>query len=202
MTTSIPGTVHETGQTRQRILDGAHRAFQAGGYRATSVPEIAAAAGVSVGLIYRYFPSKDELFLAVCQAETDRHMNELAAALARIEDPRARLRAAVDRFVDSLVADHWGAITIAAWAEADRDPRVRDMLLRLCDQYRGFAAMFVRDAITRGEANPDLDVEAVSLGAALLLHGVVAHEAEHGAGFDPDQARRALIGLLGSTLRA
>ena len=50
---------------RGRILDGARRAFVGAGYRGASVPEIAREAGVSVGLIYRYFPSRDELLTAL-----------------------------------------------------------------------------------------------------------------------------------------
>jgi AcrR family transcriptional regulator len=46
-------------EMRQRILDGARRAMLEGGYRGTTMPEIAAEAGVSVGLLYRYFSSKE-----------------------------------------------------------------------------------------------------------------------------------------------
>ena len=199
---AVPRTdlAHAT-EMRQRIMDGAHRAFQAGGYHGTSVPAIAAESDVSVGLIYRYFASKEELFLTVCKAQTDQHMSELAMVLAGIDDPLERLRAAIDRFIDSLLDERWGSIVLAAWAETDRNPRVRDLLLRICDQDRGFAAMFVRDAMARGEAPPDTDVEAVSLAAALLLHGTIAHQAEHGARFDADAARRALVTLLGAVLR-
>lgn len=191
------GTEHAS-EMRQRILDGAQRAFQSGGYRGTSVPAIAAEAEVSVGLIYRYFQSKEELFLSVCKSETDLQMNELAAALARIDDPRQRLQAAIDQYVDSLVAEGWGAIMIAASAEADRNSSVRDLLRRICDQNRGFAAMFLRDAIARGEAPPETNIDAISMAAALLLHGVVAHQAERGAHFDANEARRALVTLLGA----
>ncbi len=55
---------------REQILEGGRRAFIAGGFRGTSVPSIAAEAGVSVGLIYRYFPSKEELFLELCISGT------------------------------------------------------------------------------------------------------------------------------------
>ena len=46
-------------EMRQRILDGAHRAMLSGGYRGTTMPSIATEAGVSVGLLYRYFESKE-----------------------------------------------------------------------------------------------------------------------------------------------
>jgi AcrR family transcriptional regulator len=186
---------------RGRILDGAARAFRATGFRGTSVPAIAGEAGVSVGLIYRYFASKEELFLSVCARETDAKLDELAATLGRIADPRERLESAVDQFVASLLDSSWGPIVVHAWAEADRNIRIRDMLQRLFDQQRGFAALFIREAIARGEASADLDVEAVSLAAGLLLHGAIAYQTERGAAFEPDLVRRAIITLLAGQLR-
>jgi AcrR family transcriptional regulator len=199
--TARPGAGHAA-QMREQILGGAQQAFAVSGYRATSVPAIAARAGVSVGLIYRYFSSKEELFLSVCQQSSEAQLNELAALLADIADPRARLRAAVDQFVNSLTDVGWGAIMVHAWAEADRNPRLRDLLVRVFDQHRGFSAMFIREAIARGEAPPDADVEAIALGAALLLHGAIAHQAERGHRFDRDAVARAITTVLGQQLRA
>jgi AcrR family transcriptional regulator len=164
------------------------------------MPTIAAEAGVSVGLIYRYFPSKEELFLAVCARETDAKLDELAVTLARIPDPTDRLGAAVDQFVASLEGS-WGSIVVHAWAEADRNARVRDMLGRLFEQQRGFSALFIREAIARGEAPPELDVEAVSLAAGLLLHGAIAYQAERGGAFDAGLVRRAITTVLAGQLR-
>ena len=186
---------------RERILEGAARAFAASGFRA-NVPAIAAEAGVSVGLIYRYFPSKEELFLAVCSQQTDAKLDELARMLAGIPDPRARLEAAISVFVSSLEEERWGAIVVHAWAEADRNPRVRDLLQRMFDQERGFAAMFIREAIARGEAPADLDVEAVSLATGMLLLGAIAYQAERGGAFDPAPVARAITAVLGAHLEA
>ncbi len=52
-------------QTTQRILAGAAAAFAKGGFVATSMEEIAAAAGVSKLLLYRDFTGKRELYQAV-----------------------------------------------------------------------------------------------------------------------------------------
>ena len=187
-------------QVRDRILDGADRAFRTSGFRGTTIPDIAGEAGVSVGLIYRYFPSKEELFLSVCQAKTEQQLDELAVALAGIADPVDRLGLAIDTFVRSLVEEGWGAIVVQAWAEADNNPRLRDLLSRQFDQERGFAAMFIREAIARGEAAADLDVESLSLAAAMLLDGAIAHQAERGPRFDADAVAQALITVLGQPL--
>lgn len=199
--TARPDGAAHAASMRERILDGAARAFAASGFRGTAMPAIAAEAGVSVGLIYRYWPSKEELFLGVCARETDAKLDELAATLGEIADPRERLAAAVGQFVTSLEGS-WGSIVVHAWAEADRNPRVRDMLRRLFEQQRGFAALFIREAIARGEAPPTTDVEAVSLAAGLLLHGAIAYQAERGTAFDADLVRRAIITALGTQLRA
>jgi TetR/AcrR family transcriptional repressor of uid operon len=189
-------TSQHTAEVRQRILDGANRAFLRTGYRGTSIPYIAREAGVSVGQIYRFFPGKQELFLGVCQDRTDLKLNELALQLSAIPDPQDRLRQAIHFFVASLVEEGWGSIVINAQAEADRNPRLRDMLIRLSDQERGFAAMFIRELITRGEAPADLDVASASLGVALLMHGAIAHQAERGGAFDPDAVERAIVTVL------
>ncbi len=50
-------------QTRQRILDTALQLFGSHGYEATTMRDIAAATGYSLGLTYRYFASKEDLVL-------------------------------------------------------------------------------------------------------------------------------------------
>lgn len=65
-------------ERRAAILDGATTAFAVGGYAATSVAEIADAAGVSHLIVYRHFTAKEELYGAVL----DRAVEMLAAELA------------------------------------------------------------------------------------------------------------------------
>lgn len=188
-------------EMRHRILDGAHRAMLAGGYRGTTMPAIAAEADVSVGLLYRYFASKEELYLAMCDSVTQAQLDELAVQMSQISDARERLANAVSFFVESLETERWGPIITTGWAEADVRPALRDMLRRRCDQIRAFAAMFLREAVARGEVEPDIDVEELSLAIAMLMDGVIAHQAESGERFDPDLVRRSVIGLAGRTLR-
>jgi AcrR family transcriptional regulator len=188
-------------EMRQRILDGAYRSMLAGSYRGTTMPAIAAEADVSVGLLYRYFDSKEELYLAMCEAVTQAQLDELAAHLGTIADPRARVAAAVGHFVDSLEAEGWGAIVTTGWAEADVRPALRDVLRRRCDQIRAFAAMFLREAMARGEIAAEVDVEELSLATAMLMDGVIAHHAENGDRFDADLVQRSVNALLDPVMR-
>ncbi len=56
---------------RQRLLEAAAQAFAIHGFSKTTVEEIAASAGVSKGLVYAYFDSKDDLLSAVLDSTLD-----------------------------------------------------------------------------------------------------------------------------------
>jgi AcrR family transcriptional regulator len=55
-------------EVRERILAAALAAFAKSGFTATTMNDIARAAGMAVANLYRYYPSKDELFAAVVPA--------------------------------------------------------------------------------------------------------------------------------------
>ncbi len=67
---------------QRRILEEAERLFLSLGLRATSVDEIAEAAGVSKVTLYKYYGSKEDLFVECVRRITNRHYAELEAAIA------------------------------------------------------------------------------------------------------------------------
>jgi AcrR family transcriptional regulator len=85
MTNSVPGK-------RERLIEGALRTFHEQGVDATTLADIAEAAGVPVGNIYYYFKTKDELIEAVIDAHAD-HIQTMLAEFERHRTPRARLKA-------------------------------------------------------------------------------------------------------------
>lgn len=60
-----PGQSEQGAATRERLYDTAIRLISERGYEATTLREIAKAADVSVGLLYRYFPSKQAVITAL-----------------------------------------------------------------------------------------------------------------------------------------
>lgn len=178
---------------RERILEGGRRAFIAGGFRGTSVPSIAAEASVSVGLIYRYFPSKEELFLELCLSGTPAELADLAARIAPIEDPTERLTVAIDGYFDALLLAIGAPLVLQALAAAPADARIREALRRRGDDIRGFSAAFVRDAIRRGELDPATDVDEVAAVTTMLLDGALVAVAERGESLERDVVRDRVV---------
>ena len=72
------------------------------GFAATRIADIAAEAGVSAGLLYHYFPSKDDILVALLQASLPR-MEAAAQELEALEMPVAdKIRLALQRLIKSI----------------------------------------------------------------------------------------------------
>jgi AcrR family transcriptional regulator len=179
---------------REQILEGGRRAFIAGGFRGTSVPSIAAEAGVSVGLIYRYFPSKEELFLELCLSGTPDELRDLAERIAHIDDPVERLTVAIDSYFDALFDAIGAPLVLQALAAAPADDRIRAALRRRGDDLRGFSALFTQDAVRRGELPAGTDVDEVAALTTMLLDGALIAVAEQGDALDRDAVRDRVVG--------
>lgn len=85
-------------ERRGRILEAALEAFAAQGYHATSMREIAAAAGITKPVLYLHFDSKERLFVALLEQISGELTARGAAALAADAPAEARVRAAVEAF--------------------------------------------------------------------------------------------------------
>src|SRR6202041_3894004 len=106
MPTKVPETDRkpraDAQRNRERILEVAKQEFTRSGANA-SLEEIAKKAGVGPGTLYRHFPTREELLVAVYQSE----MEKLAAAERTLADtlpPVEALRAWLLLFVDAVGA--------------------------------------------------------------------------------------------------
>jgi len=94
--------------TVEAVLQGAAEVFAELGYAATTTNKIAERAGVSVGSLYQYFPSKDALLAGL----VERHMAEVRGVLDRgleiLADPATPLDVGMRALMTDLVALHTG----------------------------------------------------------------------------------------------
>lgn len=92
-------------RNQQTLLDAAAAAFVASGVD-VPVRDIAAAAGVGVGTIYRHFPTRADLIVAVYRHQVEACAEAGPALLAASDSPHAALTAWIDQFVDFLATKH------------------------------------------------------------------------------------------------
>src|SRR6516165_9598716 len=117
---------------RTQILEAAVVCFAKHGFHQASMHDISAEAGISVGLIYRYFQNKK----AVIAAMADRHKKEIQEILER-----ARQAPNLRESLETLFTAHCGetepqvtaAFVVDLFAEASRNSRVADLVSDVCE---------------------------------------------------------------------
>ena len=88
------GRTRETSEARKRILETADRLFYQDGIRAVGIDRIIAEAGVAKMSLYKHFPSKDDLILAVLQYREQSVLEFFRSAMERHgKKAKNRLRA-------------------------------------------------------------------------------------------------------------
>ena len=167
------------------LLEAAAAAFVTSGVDAP-VREIAAKAGVGVGTIYRHFPTRADLIVAVYRHQVEACAAAGPALLAESATPHAALASWIDLFVDFLVTKH-------GLAEAMRsdDAAFQTLHAYFLDRLVPVCAQLLAAAATAGEIIPDMD-------ALVLMHGI----GNLWIGADnPSYDARLMVGLVIAGLR-
>lgn len=84
---------------RAEILDAAALLFAAHGYAGADTQQLADAAGIAKGTVFRYFPTKRALFVATVERALERMHAAVAAAADAVDDPLAKLRGALAAYL-------------------------------------------------------------------------------------------------------
>lgn len=171
-------------RNQQALLDAAAQAFIAHGVDAP-VRMIAERAGVGVGTIYRHFPSRGELIIAVYRHQVDSLAQAGPDLLTSSHRPEDALVSWVDEFVDFLVTKHGLADALrndnAAWQAlhsyfVERLVPVCDSLLAAVSSkgaaaVSGYSLMRGIGNLSIGSEDPQYDVRTLT---RLLISGVLA----------------------------
>ena len=192
-------------EVRDRILAAAVRVFSEKGYHSSTIADVVRESGLSVGAIYTYFSGKDELIRLSCDQIATRGLDQLAERLAPATTTAERMAIAIRLFIETI-DDYDGApgqvSLVQAWAEADREPGVREMLAARRERLVGAGRYLIGQGIASGELPAWLDVDAVTRGFLGLLDGLLLQRIEAGDGHRPGDLERRAGAILELLLSA
>ena len=110
-------------ERERRILAAARRLFDRKGFADTSMEEVAGRAGLAVGTLYNYFPSKDQLLFAISRSDTEQLVKIGERILADPPDDAVEAIAALTEvMVQGITAGErrlWRELFVAAIAAPD-----------------------------------------------------------------------------------
>ncbi len=168
---------------REEILAGAERCFLKRGFHQTSMQNIAAESGLSMGLLYRYFANKEAIITAVAQQDQDASLKAVAGLPADGD--------AITAWVELLVAmarqaasPGYAVLASEILAEANRSPTI----MRTLKDNDVELAMAIGQKLSEQRQAGTLTL-SVDLGIAaqlllLLFDGLIMRLAMRGLEFD------------------
>ncbi len=184
-------------ERRQDILEAARRVFVEKGYDNATMNDIAAAADVSAGSIYRYFENKRDLIAAASNACIEEDLSIWStqppegtpgeAFLALGAQTRAEF-ADPARLAESV-------LRLESYLACYRDPELRDQIVPMMDESIQQLAGFVRAAQESGEFTTKADPVEIARFLHVFASGTGALSVLYGPEFDTDSVWNQLIAL-------
>ncbi len=161
---------------RARILRAARSEFLGRGVDGAPLRAIARRARTTIGMVYYYFPNKDDLFMAVIEEVYSRFLGDLAAAVAGHDDTRARIGALIGRV--GAIDDDEREILILVVREVVSVPARRAIVIERF--LRGHVPLILgvlTDGQRRGQVDPGLPpaLALVVTGAVGAFPQLAAH---------------------------
>lgn len=136
---------------RARIIRAARKLIARGGFRAAQVTAVAAAAELSTGAIYRFFPSKAQLFIEVLTAAVAHEIEILKGITSASISARERLEHAVESFAHRALE---GRNLAYAFIAEPIDAEVDSARIRCRRQFSEVFEELLREGIRGGEFAP------------------------------------------------
>lgn len=140
---------------RRQILDAAAACFARDGFHRTSMQDIVRESGISAGLVYRYFTGKDDIIAAIV---TEWHEQREALLGGTRASPGGNLTAAYLDLLRSVGRPESRAdlrLGVQVWAEAVRNPRIREVVRDGTDGPRLHAARAIGPVLDGSGIDPD-----------------------------------------------
>jgi AcrR family transcriptional regulator len=183
---SAPRKRADARRNEETLLEAAAAAFIASGVDAP-VRDIAAKAGVGVGTIYRHFPTRADLIVAVYRHQVEACVEAGPALLASSDSPHTALGRWIDLFVDFLVTKHG----LAEALQSD-DPTFVTLHAYFIDRLMPVCAELLGASVRAGEIRPGIEAFELMLAVGNLCIG---------ADRDPRYDARRMVALLLAGLR-
>ncbi|SEE82608.1 DNA-binding transcriptional regulator, AcrR family [Rhodococcus jostii] len=160
-----PATTPRGESTKERIMQGAARVLAKRGYAATTLADIAKAAGVKAGSLYYYMENKEDLIRDLMTrgiVETHAYVEDAVQSLGQDATSQDRLGAAIAAHMRyMLTKNDIARASIRTLGQAPAE--VQGPAIELHRSYGHYFSALIEDAKTDGFLAPDIDARVLRL---------------------------------------
>lgn len=184
---------------RRQILDGAISIMQHTGFHQMSMQALADEAGISVGLIYKYFANKHDILLATIIDILDAFSDQIEPAMdAAGQDPVMRFSAGFRRYVE-VIDENIDAVVLTYRESRTLDRAGRERIKQLEIATANPLREAIRAGISSGLMN-EVDVDLTIFNAKIVAHNWALKQWHLGPRFTIDGYVKAQLGFILSAL--
>jgi TetR/AcrR family transcriptional regulator, fatty acid metabolism regulator protein len=162
----VPNRTNAQEEKRRLLLAAAVRVFARKGYHASRVGDIAEEAGVAYGLLYHYFPSKEDLLLTVFRETWRALITTIKSVEEDGDPPREQLRKVAQILLRSWRRDP--DLVRVLVLEVTRSPHLPGEMDEIAES---FAA--IQDIVERGQADGSIRADLDARLASYVFYGAV-----------------------------
>jgi len=178
-------------EAKSRILEAANKVFAEKGYHEATMDDIAKRLGVSKGAIYLYFPSKEDLFEAMCKTAPQAFKEILYSSFSTDTNPVQSATQFFDKML-KLSASNPG-LSFEILSEASRNPTLKRILRQNHAEYEAVLTGFLAEGQKRRIVADNLDIHSLANSLIALWNGL---ETLLVSGLPVDDARQAWLEAL------
>jgi len=154
---------------REQIIDAALRAFAQKGYARTTNKDIAREAGITPGLIYHYFESKEALFRAIIDSRSPLQLVRTPPPHLLEQPPELALRSFIRQLLAIAEGEPFVQLIRLFLPEVIHNPAAAPVGLGGLDELARFVERYLADCMARG----DLRQGDAALIAQVLLNSLM-----------------------------
>ena len=173
---------------RERILEGARRCFARNGYEGATVVRLEKEIGLSRGAIFNWFPSKEELFIALAARDNERLLLLFAEE-------------GLEGILDALLRDDpdWLAVYLEFGRRLRADASLRKRWETIApEQARDRSRAWIEDGQAANRLRSDVSVREIGQFLGVIFDGIVVQRALGFDAPDPELLRQLTADAIGA----
>jgi len=182
---------------RSEIAQKAIEVLAKRGFQATTIQEIADAAGLGKGTVYHYFKTKEEILSAVSEEIFHEMERSFGAALLRIDKPMEKLSALIEEALHVTEdVEHLFIVYTELWLMNIRGNKYNDymsVIKNLHNDLKNLTAGMIDEGKKQGLWNKDTDSDALAAYLVASFDGVVVHYMMDKGNFDIRRVTKEFI---------